>query len=87
MEVIRHQDVGLQDDLVGLGRRLEQREELASVVIVNEDGLSPVTPAGNVVDSAGKLHSERSRHDAQNTRCRLIVKSQDLTPQALHLNT
>jgi hypothetical protein len=62
MEVIRHQDVRIQGDLIGLSRRLEQREELMSVLLIDEDALSFIAPAGDVVDSAGKLHSQRSRH-------------------------
>src|SRR3990172_12124935 len=62
VEVIGHQDVGVEDKTALLLIMPESAEILASVLIVKENVLLLIAPGYHMVERSGKLYARRSCH-------------------------
>jgi hypothetical protein len=65
--VVRHQAVAVTNPVEAIARVCQYSEEGGSVSVIAIDDFSAITARRDVVQSARKLDSERSRHTADDT--------------------
>ena len=85
VEMVPHEHKGRHEHLVYLRRPLQEGDELPSIVIVREDILLCVPPAGNVVNGILVLYPQRAGHEAKVSGRGVFVKNKDLTPTIVFL--
>ena len=62
MIVVPHQAVGVQNPFADENRAIENLQEPVSIIAVPEYKMPSVPPRRYVINSAGKLDPQRSRH-------------------------
>jgi hypothetical protein len=82
MKVVDHEDEGDQTDLVDLYRTGEKFKKFLSVGIGQENFLSSVAPASDIVTCVFILDAQSAAHAWMIAGARVKIKDKDLTPLA-----
>ncbi len=80
MEMIPHQDIAVQSDIVniyGSGKKIEKGE---SIDIIDKDLPAPIATMHHMVKGAGILYAERTCHEFLLNVISNFVNNKDLTP-------
>jgi hypothetical protein len=80
MKMVAHQDEGEQTDLIDFRRTGKKFQKLVPVEIGQENLLSSVAPARNVLVGVFILDAQGASHRRMISGARVKVKNKDLTP-------
>jgi hypothetical protein len=78
--MVGHEAVGMADPIIAFVGMLESIQEVQTVLLILENGLSFVPAGGDAVDSSWIFYAEGTRHNGETlSQNKAIVKIQDLT--------
>ncbi len=74
MIMVGHQDIGVHLDSVGFDTAGDYFEEFSPISIVRKNGLSLVSPAGNMIPGTGELDAKWPSHELNIAKTEALVK-------------
>jgi hypothetical protein len=75
--VVAHKAVGVTEDAITSHCRSQHDEKARAIIVVLKDEVLIVSTGRNMVDPAGKLQAERSRHELTLPSARRLFKRPD----------